>query len=48
MICIVSAGFAQMNPDSNLIVNALEAVPLDQISREVSAAIKLGCCKGIK
>jgi F-type H+-transporting ATPase subunit delta len=28
----VPAGFAQVNPDSALIVNALEAVPLEQLS----------------
>lgn len=38
---IVSGGFATINPDNSLNINAVEACPLDEISLEVNCAYTL-------
>lgn len=35
---IVSGGFATINPDNSLNINAVEAFPIDQIAPEVNIA----------
>lgn len=36
VVCIASGGFAIINPDSTLHINAIEAVPLEDIDVDVS------------
>lgn len=39
--CIVSGGFATINPDNTLNINAVEAFPLEELSLEVKKKKKI-------